>query len=58
MSVVQVREDVKEAQIQAVIIRANGDREDLGTIAYYHKNPLKRLQFRIKELLRHGNRPS
>lgn len=58
MGEVKVREDVKEAQIQAVIIRANGDREDLGTIAYYHKNPLKRLQFRLKELFRNGNRSS
>jgi hypothetical protein len=58
MGTVKVREDIKSAQIDAVIIRADGSRENLGTVAYYHKNPLKRLQFRIKELFRHGNRSS
>lgn len=58
MDTVKVREDVKSAQIEAVITRADGSVEDLGVVAYYHRNPLKRLQFRIKELFRHGNRSS
>jgi hypothetical protein len=33
---------VKQAEIQAVIIRKNGDRIELGRICYYHKNPLRR----------------
>ena len=43
---------IKEAQIQAVVIRADGTREDLGVISYYHKNPLKRWIWRLKEMLR------
>lgn len=58
MSSIKVREDVKEAQIQATIIRADGTVEELGTIAYYHRNPLKRLQHKISEILKHGNRPN
>lgn len=49
MGNVIVREDVKEARIDAVVIRANGSREDLGTIAYWHRNPIKRILHRIKE---------
>jgi hypothetical protein len=44
--------NVKEAQIQAVVIRADGTREDLGTISYFHKNPLRRWFWRLKEMLR------
>lgn len=40
----------KQITLEAVVIRADGTREDLGTIAYWHKNPLKRLIHR----LRHG----
>lgn len=43
--------DVKETSISAIIIRANGDREELGIISYYHKNPFKRLVFKLKKLL-------
>lgn len=32
-----------EASISAVVIRADGTREDLGTISYWHRNPLRRL---------------
>jgi hypothetical protein len=39
-----------EISIQAKVIRANGDIEDLGTISYWHKSWFKRLQHRI----RHG----
>jgi hypothetical protein len=44
--------NVKEAQIRAVVIRADGTREDLGTISYFHKNPLRRWFWRLKEMLR------
>jgi len=56
MGTVKVNQEVKEAQIEAVIIRADGSREELGTVSYYHKNPLKRLQHTILEKLRNGNR--
>jgi hypothetical protein len=40
----------EKLQIDAVIIRADGTREDLGTVSYYHKNPLKRLAYRLKRI--------
>lgn len=48
------RSDVKSAEIQAVIVRADGSVVDLGTIAYYHRNPLKRLAFWIKKKFKRG----
>ena len=41
----------KEASLEAVIIRADGTREELGQIAYYHQNPLKRLVWRVRRAL-------
>lgn len=32
---------LKQAEIQAVIIRKDGTRVELGRIAYWHKNPLR-----------------
>lgn len=43
----QAEGGVKEATLSAVVIRADGTREDLGAIAYYHKNPLRRLWWRL-----------
>lgn len=54
MGTVKVNQEVKEAQIEAVIIRADGSREELGTVSYYHKNPLKRLQHIVLGKLRKG----
>ena len=42
---------VKQMEISAVITRADGTIENLGTIQYWHKNPLKRLLWRIKTWL-------
>jgi hypothetical protein len=42
---------VKQMELSAVIIRADGSTQDLGTIQYWHKNPLKRLIWRIKKWL-------
>lgn len=44
------RNNVEETSISAVIIRADGTREELGIISYYHKNPFKRLIFKLKKL--------
>ena len=49
--VVSVPEGAKSITVEAVVIRADGTQEDLGTVAYWHKNPLKRLAFRIKSRL-------
>lgn len=38
---------VKSLQIEAVVIRADGTREDLGVVSYYHRNPLRRLAWRL-----------
>lgn len=42
---------VKQMEISAIITRADGTVENLGTIQYWHKNPLKRLLWRIKKWL-------
>ena len=47
MSTAIVRGEAREATIEAVITRADGRVERLGTISYWHKNPLKRLWFRL-----------
>jgi hypothetical protein len=38
---------ITEMSVEAVVIRANGRREPLGTIAYWHTNPLRRLAWRL-----------
>jgi len=43
MSVVDAKGEAKELVIEAIVIRADGTREDLGTVAYWHRNPIKRL---------------
>lgn len=42
----------KNAQLAAVVRRADGTVENLGVIAYYDRNPLKRLAFKIRPLRR------
>ena len=39
----------REASINAVVTRANGTVEDLGTVAYWHRNPLRRLWWRLTQ---------
>ena len=43
---------VKESSFSGVIIKADGTRIDLGEIAYYHKNPLKVVLWKIKKVLK------
>lgn len=40
---------IKSSQISAVIIRADGTREELGIVSYWHKNIFKRAWFNIKK---------
>jgi hypothetical protein len=42
---------VKQMEISAIITRADGTIEDLGTIQYWNKNIFKRLLWRIKKWL-------
>lgn len=48
---VNVNEPVKQMTIEAIIIRKDGTREDLGVVSYYHKNPIKRLLWNVKKVL-------
>ena len=41
----------KEMVLSAVITKADGTIIDLGTIQYWHKNPFKRLAFKVKQYL-------
>jgi hypothetical protein len=43
--------NAKETQITAVITRADGSVEYLGVVSYWHRNPLKRLFWRMKKWL-------
>ena len=40
---------VQKATIEATVIRADGTREELGVVSYYHRNPLKRLAWRLRQ---------
>jgi len=42
---------VKSMELSARIIRSDGTIEELGTIQYWHKNPIKRIIWRIKKWL-------
>ena len=42
---------IKQMEISAIITKADGTIVNLGTIQYWHKNPLKRLLWRIKKWL-------
>lgn len=44
--------DIQEASIEAVVIRKDGTREDLGVVAYYHRNPLKRAMWALRQKLK------
>lgn len=45
------KSDVKQGQIEAVIIRADGTRENLGVISYYNKNWFKMFLWNLKQFL-------
>lgn len=39
---------IKSITFEGIVTRADGTVEDLGVISYWHKNPLKRLSYKIK----------
>ena len=43
--------NAKEIELIATVIRADGTKEELGVIDYWHKNPIKRFIWRLKKLL-------
>jgi hypothetical protein len=42
----------KESEIRAVVTRADGTVEDLGVIAYWHRNPLRRWAWGLNHWLK------
>jgi hypothetical protein len=52
MAAVRSRQGMSQIAIRAVITRADGTVEDLGTISYWNKNPLRRLAYRIGRLFK------
>ena len=44
--------NAKEAAIEAVVTRADGTVERLGVVSYWHRNPLKRLAWRVSRWLK------
>jgi len=47
MSHVAGKLQAKSSTVSAVVTRANGQVEDLGVVSYYHRNPLRRLLWRV-----------
>jgi len=45
----KVPANAKEQTIEVVIRRADGTSENLGVIAYWHKNPLRRWAWKIRK---------
>jgi hypothetical protein len=43
--------NAKEIQFIATVTRADGTVEELGVIDYWHKNPIKRIMWKIKRFL-------
>lgn len=42
----------RSAELRAVVTRADGSIEDLGVVAYYHHNPLRRWAWNLRQLLK------
>ncbi len=49
---IRARGGAKEMTISAVITRADGRVENLGVIAFHHRNPFKRLAFRAHQIIK------
>ena len=45
------KEQIKRQTISAVITRADGTVENLGVIAYWHRNPVMRMLYKIRKAL-------
>jgi hypothetical protein len=42
------RSKMREGTMSVIVTRADGTVEDLGVVAYYHRNPLRRLAWRLR----------
>jgi hypothetical protein len=52
MGTVHATSESKSVTVEAVVIRADGTREDLGVIARWHRNPFRRLLWRLQDAVR------
>jgi hypothetical protein len=46
------KQQMQEASIAAVVIRADGTREDLGVVSYWHKSRVRRLWWNLRHFLK------
>lgn len=49
MAFIIAEADIKSSEFSIVVTRADGTVEDLGTVAYWHQNPLKRWAWQLKQ---------
>lgn len=49
MSMICTGAPVRRATVSAVVTRADGTKEDLGVVSYWHRNPIHRLLWRLKQ---------
>ena len=47
MGEIRTTADAEMVALSAIVTRADGTVEDLGVIAYHHRNPLRRLWFKL-----------
>lgn len=52
MSEIRCSAPVKAVALQARVIRANGDVEELGTVAYWHRSRWRRFLWRLRTAFR------
>ncbi len=48
----ETRTDVEYAEVFATVIKADGQRIPLGSVAYYHRNPIRRALGRLARQVR------
>ena len=51
MSMLVVPAEAREASIEVTVIRADGSVERHGTVSYWHRNPFKRMAWRVRRWL-------
>ena len=52
MPILGAKGKIKSASFHAVITRADGTKKDLGIIARYERNPIKRLYYKITDYIK------
>lgn len=52
MSMICAGQDVRQSTVEMTIVRADGSVEPLGVVAFYHRNPLRRIAWHIARRIR------